>query len=249
MTQEKLLEIAMKQSAIDLNCDAKDFCRNENRIVFSKKHPKARKYLALPFYCNLVSYGSNIVASVSPETEAVVRAYLGKVPIEHCFETPNLYVLNEGLEKLGLRVCWMAEYFLPDLSQLHAITCAYEMRLLGPADFAELYQPEWCNALCEQRKQLDMLAVGAYDGEKLVGLAGCSADCEEMWQIGVDVCPEYRRQGIASALTAQLTMEILQREKVPFYCTAWANLRSVRNALRCGFRPVWVELTAKKKNL
>ena len=35
----------------------------------------------------------------------------------------------------------------------------------------------------------DVLAVGAYDGARLVGLAGCSADCESMWQIGVDVLP------------------------------------------------------------
>ena len=48
-----------------------------------------------------------------------------------------------------------------------------------------------------QRKHLDMLGVGAYDGEKLIGLAGCSADCDEMWQIGVDVLPDYRRQGLA----------------------------------------------------
>ena len=48
-----------------------------------------------------------------------------------------------------------------------------------------------------------MLAVGAYDNGKLIGLAGCSADCEMMYQIGVDVLPEYRRKGLAAAaLTA-----------------------------------------------
>ena len=66
-----------------------------------------------------------------------------------------------------------------------------------------------------------------------------------MWQIGVDVLPEYRRQGIASALTSRLALEILRRGKVPFYCAAWSNLRSVRNAIASGFRPAWVELTAK----
>ena len=33
--------------------------------------------------------------------------------------------------------------------------------------------------------------------------------------------------------------------KVPFYCAAWSNNASVRNALRSGFRPGWVEVTAK----
>lgn len=87
--------------------------------------------------------------------------------------------------------------------------------------------------------------MGAYDGGKLIGLAACSADCDSMWQIGIDVLPEYRQQGIASALTSSLAIEILERGKVPFYCAAWSNIKSVRNAIKSGFRPVWVEMTAK----
>jgi len=83
-----------------------------------------------------------------------------------------------------------------------------------------LYKPEWSNALCEERRQLDVFGVGAYDKDKLIGLAGCSADCERMWQIGVDVLPEYRRKGITDALTSRLAIEILERGKVPFYCSA-----------------------------
>ena len=66
---------------------------------------------------------------------------------------------------------------------------------------------------------------------------------------GVDVLPEYRRQGIASALTSRLTKEIINRGKVPFYCTAWSNVRSVRNAVKSGFIPAWVEMTAKPANI
>ena len=92
-----------------------------------------------------------------------------------------------------------------------------------------------------------MLAVGAFDGGQLAGLAGASADCETMWQIGVDVLPEYRRRGIASAITSRLALEILHLGKVPFYCAAWSNVRSARNAIKCGFRPAWVGLTAKSE--
>ena len=83
MTQEKLMnaqteksehrsianrrihEVARRQSAIDLNCDPDDFLSDENRLVLSAPHPQARRYLSLPFECNLVSYGNNIVASVN----------------------------------------------------------------------------------------------------------------------------------------------------------------------------------------
>lgn len=97
----------------------------------------------------------------------------------------------------------------------------------------------------QKRKELDVLGVGAYDKGQLIGLAACSADCDSMWQIGIDVLPQYRRQGIASALTSTLAMEIIKRDRVPFYCAAWSNIKSVRNAIKCGFRPAWVELTAK----
>jgi GNAT superfamily N-acetyltransferase len=119
------------------------------------------------------------------------------------------------------------------------------MRVLEPVDFADLYQQEWSNALYTPRKHLDVLAVGAYDGDKLIGLSGCSADADEMWQIGVDVLPEYRRKGIASAVTSRLAMEIVNRGKVPFYCSAWSNIRSVRNAIKSSLIPAWVEMTIK----
>ena len=245
MTNADVLKIAMAQSAIDAGCQPKDFLKHENVVVRSTFHPDARKYLKLPFDCNLISYGSNIVASVSEECREAVTDYIKKYPVEHCFETPNLHVLNDVMENQGKRVCFMAEYFLPDVDVLKAVDCPYELRVLTKEDFADLYLPQWSNALCKDRAQLDVLGVGAYDGEKLIGLAGCSADCDTMWQIGVDVLPEYRRQGIASAVTSHLALEILNRGKVPFYCAAWSNLKSVRNALRCGFRPAWLELTVK----
>ena len=247
MTNGEILRAAMEQSARDCGCGAEDFSRGENVVVLSRDNPEARKYLELPFSCLLVSYGSNIVASVSAQYRESVEAFIARFPVEHCFETPNLYALNDALAPHGQKVCFMAEYFLPDVRRLRALPCDYALRLLGQEDFAGLYVPEWSNALCEKRKQLDVLGVGAYDGDALVGLAACSADCESMWQIGVDVLPAYRRRGIASALTGRLALEILARGKVPFYCAAWANLKSVRNALRSGFVPAWVEMTARSE--
>ncbi len=247
MTNNDILQIALKQSALDNHCDAQDFQKEKNVVVVSKEHPGARKYLTLPFACNLVSYGNNIVASVQEEYRDIVTDYIGKYPVEHCFETPNMHVLNDALQEKGLRICFMAEYFLPDVNRLKALECPCEQKVLHRADFAQLYTPQWSNALCEKRKELDVLGVGAYDNGKLIGLAACSADCDTMWQIGVDVLPEYRRKGIASALTSRLALEILKRGKVPFYCAAWSNLKSVRNAMKSGFHPAWVEMTAKPK--
>ena len=245
MNHQEIFKIAMEQSAIDLSAKASDFLQNENVIVVSQNSNGARCYLELPFSCQLVSYGNNVVASVTPEFYEITQKYIRSYPVEHLFETPHMHILNETLMKKGQKICFMAEYFLPDVNVLKPLECPYSLRVLTQENFSSLYLPEWSNALCEKRKEFDVLGIGAYDGDRLVGLAGCSADCDRMWQIGVDVLPNYRRQGIASAVTSHLAIEILKRGKVPFYCAAWCNVKSVGNAVKSGFRPAWVEMTAK----
>ena len=218
---------------------------HRNIVVPFRLGEKAKKYYSLPIGCNFISYGNNVVASSADGSFDIAKEYVGRYAFYECFETPNMYWLNQHLQPLGQTVCFMAEYFLPDLSKITKLPCQYEIRLLKKADLEDLYLPEWSNALCRDRKHLDMLGVGAYDDGKLIGLAGCSADAEKMWQIGVDVLPEYRQKGIASAVTSRLAVEILGRDKVPFYCSAWSNIRSVRNAMKSGFVPAWVEMTIK----
>lgn len=253
LTDEQILKTAMRQSAIDINCCAEDFLMSKNKIVISKENADARRYLKLPFAADLVSYGNNIVASCSPELRAIVEEYISSFVWYHCFETPNMHVLSQKLRPLGFDVCFMAEYWLPDVNKLFSETESgknrngFTTKILEPCDFQNLYVDEWSNALCADRKNLDVLAVAAFDSDskKPVGLAGCSADCDTMWQIGVDVLPGFRRKGIASALTMELAKETLRRRKIPFYCCAWSNIVSARNAIRSGFRPAWCELTAK----
>lgn len=246
MTNKDILEIALHQSAYDCNCEAKDFLAEHNIVSIFKANTKARKYIPLTLECDLVSYGNNIVAQTSERTKAVVTEYINKYLAYRCFETPNINALNELLAPYDLKVCFMAEYFLPDVTKLKELDCGHELRILQKQDFADLYSEQWSNCLTFDDRERDVLAVGAYDDDKLIGLAGCSADCEMMYQIGVDVLPEYRRKGVASALTSKLSLEILKLGKVPFYCAAWSNIKSVRNAIKSGFYPAWVELTARE---
>lgn len=247
-SRDKIWEIARRQSAYDCSCAPEDFLAEENRVFESYNNEKARKYLELPHICHLVSYGSNVVvsgqAALLPEIERILA---DRSDFWQCFEPRSIYRLNQVLAKVDARMCFLSEYFLPDKEEIFRWQdiCACELRMLEPADFAGLYLPKWQNALCEDRKHLDRLAVGAYERGNLVGLAGCSADCDTMWQIGVDVLPEYRRRGIACALTNRLARETFERGLIPFYSISWANIRSMKNAVRSGFRPGWVEAAAK----
>ena len=115
MTNQDILQIALQQSAYDCNCAPEDFLSQQNLVTRSRKHALARKYLPLPFACDMVSYGNNIVAQTSEELAGPVAAYLQKGPPFRCLEPPYLHVLDDALEEFGLQVCFMAEYFLPDL--------------------------------------------------------------------------------------------------------------------------------------
>lgn len=244
-TWAEILCAAVGQSALESGCAPADFFRQEHVVVRSRADMGARKYLELPFALDLTSYGNNVVASADEAIIPVAKAYLRGRRTEACFETPALHELDKLLAPFGLKTKFQAEYFLPDVTKTRVLGCACDIRVLEPSYFSGLYLPEWGNALCKDRKERDMLCVGAYQDNELTALAGASADCETMWQIGVDVLPAYRGRGLAKAVTSRLAAEVFARGKVPFYCAAWSNIPSVRNALACGFYPAWVQLTAR----
>ena len=99
MTNQEILKIAMEQSALDLCADASDFEKSENVVVISNKSEGARRYLKLPFSCQLVSYGNNVVASVSQDCRALTEANIHAYSVEYLLETPHLHVLEEALRQ------------------------------------------------------------------------------------------------------------------------------------------------------
>lgn len=119
----------------------------------------------------------------------------------------------------------------------------------GPA-VAELYvYPGFRNALgyTQDDPRPDILASAAFvDGEP-VGMAGASADSEAMWQVGVDVAPQWQGRGLGACLVSLVSRQVLAHARVPFYTTGVANLRSQRLAARVGYRPTWSELRARDR--
>ena len=68
---------------------------------------------------------------------------------------------------------------------------------------------------------------------------------EKIAALGIACVPEGRHIFPGLSVEDNLLLGSISRGKVPFYCAAWSNIPSVRNALACGFRPAWVQLTAK----
>ncbi|GIP32064.1 GNAT family N-acetyltransferase [Paenibacillus sp. J2TS4] len=87
--------------------------------------------------------------------------------------------------------------------------------------------------------QTDLAMLAKQDGE-IVGLAGASKTCAKLWQIGIEVLPQYRNLGLASYLVNRLTFEILGRGEIPSYDVIASNIASQRVAHRLGYFPAWV---------
>ena len=80
-----------------------------------------------------------------------------------------------------------------------------------------------------------------------VGLATASADSDSMWQVGIDILPDYRNRGIGKALVSQLTEALFKIRKLPYYSTGISNISSRRIAISVGYRPAWVEIFSQER--
>lgn len=108
MTNKEILDIAMQQSAYDINAKAADFLMDTNVFVKSEIGPLAKKYYEEPIACNLVSYGGNIVASVKDEYRELVEMYLSKYEFYHCrvlCKTSGIIVRSKGTKCTGYSSC------------------------------------------------------------------------------------------------------------------------------------------------
>ncbi|QAT60359.1 hypothetical protein EQM13_01615 [Acidilutibacter cellobiosedens] len=75
---------------------------------------------------------------------------------------------------------------------------------------------------------------------KQLAIAGASADSNLMWQIGIDVLPQFRNKGLVTSLVSNLAIMIMERGTIPYYGTASSNIASQSVAYRSGFTPTWM---------
>jgi GNAT superfamily N-acetyltransferase len=233
MTTQDMLHIVQSQLAIDLNCTVDDINGEKDKIVFveARNNPKRRPFPRNEQCFEMLSMGKSIIVSASPDILEIAKHLLIGKGRDEAFSMPFVY--GHSL------------YYLPDLTLIKPLApldgFAYET--VEQTDIPALYQTEgFRNAIQYDvnHTRPDILAVTAKKNGYIVGMAGASDDCAIMWQIGMDVLPEYRNNGLAAYLVNSLTLEILNRGYVPYYGTASSNIASQRVAHRSGYYPAWV---------
>lgn len=160
----------------------------------------------------------------------------------------EFYNLNDRFLKDGWRIRQAHPFFLSEQpSPVDPVPIGYTLRWYR-ADEIEQFRGDdrYSHAYSFCPSAPDVIGVAALHDDRILGMAGASADSPSMWQIGIDINPEARHTGIARTLVTLLKNEILRQDILPYYGTAFSHLASQRVALGSGFLPSWVELVTSK---
>lgn len=241
---EKLLE----QLSIDYNCTPADLQANENIITISALNERRRSYSPGKPLLQMVTLGMNTVIMADECLHDFLQDFTQTVDGHHLFEFDNLTKLNRELKKYGYQMNPTHHMFLPCCNIDVEERC--HVKWLYDSEISPFYgDPRFPNAIafptpCTVRP--DRIVVVAYDGDTIMGMAGCSEDAPHWQQVGIDILPEYRSRGIGSYLVTLLKNKIIDMGDVPFYGTATANIQSQNIAINSGFKASWVETEAVK---
>jgi len=233
--------------AADCACTEQDFLK-DGVVVTHAKELAGRRRFPFPARPLLVfTMGAGVVLSAHPERAAWLQTNLGHLDRDTIFSAPTIALLaqhvardQQDLAGPDVKYACSKGDFYPAIVPDHVA-----ISLVEGDDVRDLYQYRGFEEALHYRTdhpRPDMAAAVASRAGEIVGIAGAKADCEFMWQIGVDDVDAERGGGIGRALVSRLTKLILGSGRVPYYSTAVSNIRSCAVALSLGYWPAWTEL-------
>jgi hypothetical protein len=236
--------------AADYNVTPEFLLADGVTVTVAAELPGRRSYpmLAKPFAA--MTLGAGVVISTSAERVPLVEEIVRGCSRDDLFASPILARLDAMLAKDGQSLAGPTLRHISSRDRLRRIDPpdGITIELLSGADVRRLYaHPGFGNALSYQpdHPRRDMLAVAAWRGAELVGVAGASMDAPELWQVGVDVVANERGQGTGAAIVSRIAEAIVDAGVVPYYATSTANIASRSLAQRVGFWPAWTEVYAR----
>ena len=222
MNKEKIIGIIKNYLSDKFDCDIEVLDRSGLNII--KNEIDDYKIKMLLFY-------DLVLVSASKNLYEIAKERLNGKNVYEIFEFPLVY---------GQSI-----YYIPDVDRLEMQDeiSDYEFRLFdGNTSEIELTSG-FENAITfdENGKCISQIAYCAYDNGKIIGVAGADKVNEDIWEVGIEILPEYRKSGLATILTKNLTMKILEKGIVPIWCASSTNIGSQAVASRSNYIPLWVE--------
>lgn len=227
----KILEIVRKQLAIDMNCNAEDFIKdgivfceaklNEGRRMFDRQSP----------FLEIATMGKSIVVSADSHILTKVKPLLENRTREDIFAAP--FIFGHSL------------YYIPDYNKIKKLPLpdGFQFYIKVGKEIHDLYEISGFENAIQydiNDPRPDAIVIYAMYDNDIVAMVGASADSNLMWQIGIDVLPQFRNKGLATSLVSNLALMIMEQGIVPYYGAASSNIASQSVAYRSGFIPTWM---------
>jgi len=234
----------------EYNCLKEDFMLDRNIVTVSALNKGRRAYSKDKYFFHMVTLGKNAVITADESLHPFLRDFASGREGYWLFEIPNLLPLEGELVKYGYSLSQTYHMFMPrSLDMLEEKLPAFEVCWYVGEEINGFYGDErFPNAILSSFNPArpDTLAVCAFDGRNIMGMAGCSEDAPGWFQIGIYVLPGYRSAGVAVTLVTLLRNRIIREGGIPFYGTSVSNYHSWNVALNSGFVPAWLEIGTSK---
>jgi GNAT superfamily N-acetyltransferase len=248
--QESALKVVKKVLAADFACEENDFDADGVFIRLAREIAGARRFPLPDKFLGVATMGRGVIVCCSAGRLRWAKANLGGLSRDNLF---SAYIISR-----------LQKYVARDNQNIHldlkliCTTDAYRPATPGGGIELDFFEGENLCELSEDKRfpnalgyapnpqRPRMVAVVARYRSEIAGIAAAAADCDVMWQIGVDTLPEYRERGIARATVSALTENLLEKGILPYYSTRLVNIASQRTALSLGYRPAWVELYSRE---
>ena len=234
--------------SLEYNCATDAFTSDKNVITESALLDGRRMYGNEKYFFHMVTLGGNAVITADPCLHPFLDGFIKDKTGHWLFEVPNLLHIEQELNKYSYSLTQSHHMFLPCRKAEPKLDIPVKW-YYGDEIHGFYGDERFPNAICDRfhPERPDRIVAVALDGDKIMGMAGCSEDAKGWMQIGIDVMPEYRSHGIGTYLVTLLKNKIEEMGDIPFYGTSVSNYHSWNIALNAGFKPAWVEIGAKKQ--
>ncbi len=220
MNKEQVINVIKKYLADKFECD--NYVLDQKGLNIIRNKQKSKLKMLLFYDLILVSSSENMYNYVCEK--------LKDKNTYEIFEFPFVY---------GQSI-----YFIPNLNKISKQDeiVKYEFKLFdGNTDKIEL-SSGFENAITfENGKCISNIAYLAYKDGQVIGVAGADKINDDIWEVGIEVLPEYRKDGLATTLTKNLTLKILEKGIVPIWCASVSNIGSQAVATNSDYIPLWME--------
>lgn len=222
--QQDIQDAIFKHIAEQMKCSVDELHSGETNFIMDETVSKR--------YVKILSVGDTNVVTVSKNIYSEAMRCLRGKNRDELYESD--FVFGQTL------------HYAPDLSQMSILpyTNDFTFELLVSDEIQKLRGIHgFDNSLSfdEDGNTTTCIVLYAKRNDEIVALAGASIVDDDLREIGIDVKKEYRRKNLASLLVHNLTVAIMEQDKIPFYSASVTNIASQAVAIRSGYMPLWTD--------